>query len=682
MRFIEPRVRPIARATDLGSVQVLKHGNVFLLTDQFGDIHPDSRGLGPVPDGHAAAVVLGAARRRRAAGPPPGLDGRQLPRRDPADQPDRRPQPGHEGPPARRPRRADDRDRPRPADRRRRPRGAGPHREPRGARGHDHGRARAGPDDADIFEVRGYPRRRAGRSCRWRSRRSGRRSATTASTASGARTYLAFSAAGDRDRRGRPRCRPIRSTPGPRSGCAGAWPSSRGRRRAALDRLGDTMRPMPPDAAADSPTRRRSSRSRRSSRATKAPRRTAPGTTAPRRSTPTTSCSTCVDGALVHDLRLLVNEARARTSAISRPACRGSRRCSGGTRSSPRSSRSRSGRRSPSRRWPCWRPTRRPRSTTGATRSPARSSTSCGPARWPAPASCRTRPYYGSVDSTPLWLILLGETFDWTGDRGRARPPVAERAGRARLDRHVRRPRRRRVRRIRAPLRARPAQPGLEGLQRRDPRPARRRSRVPPIALAEVQGYVFDAKRRMAALARVRGDDELAARLDADAETLRRALRGRVLDRGPALLRDGPRPRQAPGRRDRLECRPVPVDGDRQPGARARRRRAAARPGDVLGLGDPDLRARPARLQPDRLSHRLGLAARHVADRGRDEALRVRRRGQPRGRPRPRGGPAVRRVPAARALLRLRPRARARSRSRTRSRARRRRGRRRRRSCS
>ena len=46
MRFMEPRVRPIARATDLGSVQVLKHGNVYLLTDQFGDIHPDSRGLG------------------------------------------------------------------------------------------------------------------------------------------------------------------------------------------------------------------------------------------------------------------------------------------------------------------------------------------------------------------------------------------------------------------------------------------------------------------------------------------------------------------------------------------------------------------------------------------------------------------------------------------------------------
>jgi glycogen debranching enzyme len=44
--FIEPRVVPIQKATDLGSVQVLKHGNLFLLTDPFGDIHPDSRGLG------------------------------------------------------------------------------------------------------------------------------------------------------------------------------------------------------------------------------------------------------------------------------------------------------------------------------------------------------------------------------------------------------------------------------------------------------------------------------------------------------------------------------------------------------------------------------------------------------------------------------------------------------------
>ena len=28
----------------------LKHGNVFLLSDQFGDVHPDSRGLGLYQD--------------------------------------------------------------------------------------------------------------------------------------------------------------------------------------------------------------------------------------------------------------------------------------------------------------------------------------------------------------------------------------------------------------------------------------------------------------------------------------------------------------------------------------------------------------------------------------------------------------------------------------------------------
>ncbi|MEO5964966.1 MAG: glycogen debranching N-terminal domain-containing protein, partial [Candidatus Limnocylindrales bacterium] len=45
-RFLEPVVRPIVNATDLGSVQVLKQSNLFLLTDPFGDVHPDTRGLG------------------------------------------------------------------------------------------------------------------------------------------------------------------------------------------------------------------------------------------------------------------------------------------------------------------------------------------------------------------------------------------------------------------------------------------------------------------------------------------------------------------------------------------------------------------------------------------------------------------------------------------------------------
>src|SRR5687767_5497828 len=46
IRWFEPVPDPIEKATDLGNVQVLKHENVYLLTDQFGDIHPDSRGLG------------------------------------------------------------------------------------------------------------------------------------------------------------------------------------------------------------------------------------------------------------------------------------------------------------------------------------------------------------------------------------------------------------------------------------------------------------------------------------------------------------------------------------------------------------------------------------------------------------------------------------------------------------
>src|SRR3954469_23102095 len=45
-RFIEASPRPIEKATDLGNVQVLKHANLYLLTHQFGDIHPDGRGLG------------------------------------------------------------------------------------------------------------------------------------------------------------------------------------------------------------------------------------------------------------------------------------------------------------------------------------------------------------------------------------------------------------------------------------------------------------------------------------------------------------------------------------------------------------------------------------------------------------------------------------------------------------
>ena len=45
-RTLRPRRRPIVRAVDLGSTAVLRHGALALVADPFGDIHPDSRGLG------------------------------------------------------------------------------------------------------------------------------------------------------------------------------------------------------------------------------------------------------------------------------------------------------------------------------------------------------------------------------------------------------------------------------------------------------------------------------------------------------------------------------------------------------------------------------------------------------------------------------------------------------------
>ncbi len=128
-------------------------------------------------------------------------------------------------------------------------------------------------------------------------------------------------------------------------------------------------------------------------------------------------------------------------------------------------------------------------------------------------------PYYGSVDSTPLWLVLFGATFDWTGDRAfveRLWPNAMaaldwiDRYGDQDGDGLVEYERR--------------SERGLLNQGWKDSGDAIRdrtgRESVPPIALAEVQGYVFDAKRRMAGLARMRGDAALAARLDHEATEL------------------------------------------------------------------------------------------------------------------------------------------------------------------
>jgi glycogen debranching enzyme len=127
--------------------------------------------------------------------------------------------------------------------------------------------------------------------------------------------------------------------------------------------------------------------------------------------------------------------------------------------------------------------------------------------------------YYGSIDATPLWLILLGETHAWTGDDGlldrlwpNALAALAwiDESGDLDGDGFVEYRRRSRL--------------GLLNQGWKDSGDAIRhadgRQAEGPIALAEVQGYVYAARRSMARLARHRGETELAARLDTAAETL------------------------------------------------------------------------------------------------------------------------------------------------------------------
>ena len=81
--------------------------------------------------------------------------------------------------------------------------------------------------------------------------------------------------------------------------------------------------------------------------------------------------------------------------------------------------------------------------------------------------------YYGTVDATPLFLVLLSELWRWTGDDAIVLELEQRGAARARLDRRLRRPRRRRLRRVPAPRDARHRQPELEGLVQLDGLPRR-----------------------------------------------------------------------------------------------------------------------------------------------------------------------------------------------------------------
>jgi glycogen debranching enzyme len=151
--------------------------------------------------------------------------------------------------------------------------------------------------------------------------------------------------------------------------------------------------------------------------------------------------------------------------------------------------------------------------------------------------------YYGTADATPLFLVLLAETWRWTDDAGlvrRLQEPATlaldwiDRFGDRDGDGFV-------EYLCRAPN-------GLANQSWKDSGDSQRfhdgRLAEPPIAPAEVQGYVFDAKRGLAEIAREAWRDRaLAERLERDAEELRARFDERfwVDDRGGfyALALDG-----------------------------------------------------------------------------------------------------------------------------------------------
>jgi glycogen debranching enzyme len=151
--------------------------------------------------------------------------------------------------------------------------------------------------------------------------------------------------------------------------------------------------------------------------------------------------------------------------------------------------------------------------------------------------------YYGTADATPLYLILLSEVWRWTDDAALVRdlkqPALAaldwiENYGDRDGDGFVEYERR--------------TEHGLENQSWKDSWDSQRfhdgRLAPTPIAPCEVQGYVYDAKRRVAELAReVWRDRELARRLDEEAEELRKRFDEAfwVEDRGGfyALALDG-----------------------------------------------------------------------------------------------------------------------------------------------
>jgi glycogen debranching enzyme len=129
-------------------------------------------------------------------------------------------------------------------------------------------------------------------------------------------------------------------------------------------------------------------------------------------------------------------------------------------------------------------------------------------------------PYYGTVDATPLWLVLVGKHATWSGETRlfeQLRPQIEaalnwiEQYGNLDGDGYVKYDCK-----IEKGLANQGWKDSGDGIVNTDGSLA-----APPIALVEVQGYVYQAKIEMAALFRRVGDEERASVLEQQAERLR-----------------------------------------------------------------------------------------------------------------------------------------------------------------
>jgi glycogen debranching enzyme len=136
------------------------------------------------------------------------------------------------------------------------------------------------------------------------------------------------------------------------------------------------------------------------------------------------------------------------------------------------------------------------------------------------------RPYFGSVDATPLFLIAVGMAWRW-GASGREITnllPAAQaalgwiqRQGQSDADGFLRY-----HARSKRTLRNQGWKDSENAIQFADGRLA-----TGPLALLEVQGYQYRARRELAAILRSRGDEAAAEQLDHEADLLRAAIRRR-----------------------------------------------------------------------------------------------------------------------------------------------------------